>query len=133
MCIPRTTLTRHHSLISSFVSCPVCFTCSFAPCYEVHLTAEPFEEFRYSGLLVGTSSHGAAANCLVSVVPLSFDRASGAVSVISFGTARLKVVDWKVLSNIQEFIINTIPTHLLALHVAVALSCLQFVLVLRNW
>ena len=48
---------------------------------------EPFEEFKYSGLLVGTSSHGAAANCLVSVVPLSFDLASGAVGVISLGTA----------------------------------------------
>ena len=35
--------------------------------------------------------------------------------------------------NIQEFIINTIPTHLRGLHVEVALSCLQFVLALRNW
>ena len=42
-------------------------------------------------------------------------------------------MDWKVLLNIQEFIINTIPTHLHALHVAVALSCLQFVLAPRNW
>ena len=56
MCIPRTTLTRHHSLISSFVSCLVCFTCSFAPCYKVLMTPEPFQEFRYSGC--GTSSHG---------------------------------------------------------------------------
>ena len=56
MCIPRTTLTRHHSLISSFVSCPVCFPCSFAPCYEVLMTPEPSEEFRYSGY--GTSLHG---------------------------------------------------------------------------
>ena len=55
-----------------------------------------------------------------------------ACSAIS-GDARLKVVDWKVLSNIQEFISNTIPTHLRALHVAPALSCLQFVLALRNW
>ena len=38
MCIPRTTLTRNQSLISSFVSCPVCFPCSFAPCYEVPMT-----------------------------------------------------------------------------------------------
>ena len=46
MCIhvPRTQLTRHHRLISSFVSCPVCFQCSFAPCYEVLMTTEPFEE-----------------------------------------------------------------------------------------
>ena len=85
------TLTRHHSLISSFVSCPVYFPCSFAPCYEVLMTPEPFEEFRYSGC--GTSLHGAAANCLVSVVPLSFDlelqlcHVSGAVGVISLGTA----------------------------------------------
>ena len=50
MCIPRTTLTRHHSLISSFVSCPVCFPCSFASCYEVLMTPEPFEEFRYQGV-----------------------------------------------------------------------------------
>ena len=49
------------------------------------------------------------------------------------GDARLKVVDWKVLSNIQEFIINPIPTYLHPLHVAVALSCLQFVFALRNW
>ena len=49
------------------------------------------------------------------------------------GDERLKVVDWKVLSNIQEFIINTVPTHLCAKHVAVALSCLQFILALRNW
>ena len=51
MCIPRTTLTRHHSLISSFVSCPVCFPCSFAPCYEVLMMPEPFEEFRYVELV----------------------------------------------------------------------------------
>ena len=73
MCIPRTTLTRHHSLTSSFVSCQVCFPCSFAPCYEVIMMPEPFKEFRYSGC--GTSSHGDAANCLVSVVRLSFDLA----------------------------------------------------------
>ena len=49
-------LTRHHGLISSFVSCPVCFPCSFAPCYEVLMTPEPCEEFRYSGC--GSSPHG---------------------------------------------------------------------------
>ena len=71
MCIPRTTLTRHHSLISSFVSCPVCFPCSFAPCYEVLMTAEPFEEFRYSGC--ETSSHGLQPIVLCLWLLLSFD------------------------------------------------------------
>ena len=71
MCIPRTTLTRHHSLIRSFVSCPVCFPCSFAPCYEVLMTPEPFEEFRYSGC--GTSSHGLQPIVLCLWLPLSFD------------------------------------------------------------
>ena len=84
------TLTRHHSLISSFVSCPVFFPCSFAPCYEVLMTPEPFEEFRYSGC--GTSSHGLQPIFLCLWLPLSFDLelklclASGAVGVISVGT-----------------------------------------------
>ena len=87
MCIPRTTLIRDHSLISSFVSCPVCFPCSFAPCYEVLMTPEPFEEFRYSGC--GTSSHSLQPIVLCLWLPLSFDLelqlclASGAVGVIS--------------------------------------------------
>ena len=90
MCIPRTTLTRHHSLISSFVSCPVCFPCSFAPCYEVLMAPEPFEEFRYSGC--GTSSHGLQPIVFCLWLLLSFDLelqlclASGAVGVISLGT-----------------------------------------------
>ena len=54
-------------------------------------------------------------------------------TIISFWGRQAKIVDWKVLSNIQEFIINTIPTYLRALHVVLALSCLQFVLALRNW
>ena len=79
-------LTRHHSLISSFVSCPVCF----APCYEVLMTPEPCEEFRYSGC--GTSPHGLQPIVLCLWLPLSFDLelqlclASGAVSVIPLGT-----------------------------------------------
>ena len=91
MCIPRTTLTRHHSLISSFVFCPVCFPCSSAPSYEVLITPEPFEMFRYSGC--GTSSHGLQPIVLCLWLPLSFDLelqlclASGAVGVISVGTA----------------------------------------------
>ena len=85
------TLTRHHSLISSFVSCPVCFPCSFAPCYEVLMMPEPFEEFRYSGC--GTSSHGLQPIVMCLWQTLSFDLelqlclASGAVGVISLGTA----------------------------------------------
>ena len=76
-------LTRHHSLISSFVSCLVCFPCSFAPCYEVLMMPEPFEEFRYSGC--GASSHGLQPVVLCLWLPLSFDLelqlclASGAV------------------------------------------------------
>ena len=91
MCIPRTTLARHHSLISSFVSCPVCFPCSFATCYEVLMMPEPFEEFRYSGC--GTSLHGLQPIVLCLWLPLSFDfepqlcLAFGAVCVISLGTA----------------------------------------------
>ena len=90
MCIPRTTLTRHHSLISMLVSCPVCFLCSFAPCYEVLMTPEPFKEFRYSGCR--TSLQGLQPSVLCLWLPLSFDLelqlclASGAVRVISVGT-----------------------------------------------
>ena len=84
-------LIRHHSLISSFVSCPVCFPCSFAPCYEVLMTPELSEEFRFSGC--GTSPHGLQPVVLCLWLPLSFDLelqlclASGAVSVIPLGTA----------------------------------------------
>ena len=84
------TLTRHHGLISSFVFCPVCFPCSFAPCYEVLMMPEPFEEFRYSGC--GTSSHGLQPIVFCLWLPLLFDLelqlclASGAVGVISLGT-----------------------------------------------
>ena len=91
MCIPGTTLTRHYSLISSFVSCPVCFPCSFAPCCEVLMMPEPFEEFRYSGC--GTSSHSLQPIVLCLWIPLSFGLelhlclAFGAVGVISLGTA----------------------------------------------
>ena len=91
MCIPRTTLTRHHSLISSFVFCPVCFPCSFASCYEILMTREPFEEFRYSGC--GTSSHGLQPVVLFHWLPLSVDLElqlcllSEALCVISLGTA----------------------------------------------
>ena len=97
MCIPRTTLTRHHSLISSFVSCPVCFPCSFAPCYEVLMTPESFEEFRYSGC--GTSLHGLQPIVLCLWLPLSFDLelqlclASGAVGVISLVEALWNFLD----------------------------------------
>ena len=91
MCISRTTLERHHSLISSFVSCLVCFPCSFAPCYEVLMTPEPFKKFRYRRC--ETSSHGLRPIVLCLWLPLSFDLklqlclASGAVSIISLGTA----------------------------------------------
>ena len=59
-------------------------------------------------------------------------RASCLKLALQSSVSRLKVVDWKVLSNIQEFIINMIPTHPHALHVAGALSCLQFVLTMTN-
>ena len=55
------------------------------------MTPEPFEMCRYSGC--GTSSHGLQPIVLCLWLPLSFDLelqlclASGAVSVISVGTA----------------------------------------------
>ena len=98
------TLTRHHSLISSFVSCPVCFPCSFAPCYEVLMTPEPFEEFRYSGY--GTSLHGLQScvcgySCHLTLNCSSALRLELSVSVSKFvlGQALWNVLDPAVLND----------------------------------